>query len=281
MSYLAVKRVKGRYYAYRQESYREGGKVRTRTVEYLGAVDGGLAQKIKAGEIDTVSKKGDATAEQNTAEPRRDLKPPAAPTPPKVLQNSKPNAPATDRIRMQINDEIALVDRRTGTIIRYVDRVITTDNDAKTNRAFDQSLSLPDLENYGASTLAIQRTHARFGRRLAELQINPSHMSDVKVEYGHPDGFKANRDGSYSVVVSRRTKNKYHKIRKAEMWRNYRSALSHGFLDGIERGHPRLFDDLRLAFDHHYRESQRLALEAIKLNQDPMTKLVLSLQLKL
>lgn len=57
MSYLAVKKVKGGYYAYRQESYREGGKVRTRTVEYLGAVDPALASKIKTGEVDTVPPK--------------------------------------------------------------------------------------------------------------------------------------------------------------------------------------------------------------------------------
>ena len=42
-----------------------------------------------------------------------------------------------------------------------------------------------------------------------------------------------------------------------------------------------MFGDLRVAFDHHYRESQRLALEAIKLTKDPMTKVMLSLQLKL
>lgn len=51
MSYLAVKKVKGRFYAYRQESYREGGKVRTRTIEYLGAIDPGLAGNVKSGDV--------------------------------------------------------------------------------------------------------------------------------------------------------------------------------------------------------------------------------------
>ena len=113
MSYLAVKRVKGRYYAYRQESYREGGKVRTRTVEYLGAVDGALANKIKAGEIDTVPAQGEVEADQNTAETVRDVTPAIAPTPPKVLSTSKPKKPSSDHIRMRLNDEIALVEEAT------------------------------------------------------------------------------------------------------------------------------------------------------------------------
>ena len=40
MAYIAIKKIGGKKYAYRQESYRQGGKVKTRIVEYLGAVDG-------------------------------------------------------------------------------------------------------------------------------------------------------------------------------------------------------------------------------------------------
>ena len=47
MAYLAIKKVKGNFYAYRQESYRDGDKVRTRTLEYLGAIDGKTADLIK------------------------------------------------------------------------------------------------------------------------------------------------------------------------------------------------------------------------------------------
>ena len=48
MPYLAVKKIKGRHYGYVQESYREGGKVRTRTVEYLGAIDPTVAEQVRA-----------------------------------------------------------------------------------------------------------------------------------------------------------------------------------------------------------------------------------------
>ena len=48
LPYLAIKKVKGRYYGYMQESYREGGSVRTRTVEYLGAIEPRVAQQVQA-----------------------------------------------------------------------------------------------------------------------------------------------------------------------------------------------------------------------------------------
>ena len=48
MAYLAIKKVKGRYYGYMQESYREGGSVKTRTVEYLGAIEPAIAQQVQA-----------------------------------------------------------------------------------------------------------------------------------------------------------------------------------------------------------------------------------------
>src|SRR4051794_35628168 len=38
MAYVSVKRIKGRRYAYIQESYRVGKKVKTRQVGYIGAV---------------------------------------------------------------------------------------------------------------------------------------------------------------------------------------------------------------------------------------------------
>lgn len=47
MSYLALKKVKGNYYLYRQESYREGGKVRTRTLAYYGAVSSSVGQQVE------------------------------------------------------------------------------------------------------------------------------------------------------------------------------------------------------------------------------------------
>ena len=48
MAYLAIKKVKGRFYGYLQESYRDGASVRTRTVEYLGAIEPKVAEQYRA-----------------------------------------------------------------------------------------------------------------------------------------------------------------------------------------------------------------------------------------
>jgi len=282
MSYLAVKKVKGRHYAYRQESYREGGKVRTRTVEYLGAIDAALASNIKSGKVADIPKPCDAETITIAVTPDESGETPKSkPVEPKQLPKA---VQPDDHIQMNVNGETMLVDRHSGEIIAQYGSVITTGKAKETSspsRPFSESLKLPNLEDYGVSTTAIRGNHARYGRRLSELKINPSHMSDIKIKYGHPNEFRANKDGSYSVVVSRRAENKRHPVNKTELWKNYRQALSHSFIDAVETGNPQLYDDIRLAFDYHYRESQKLALQVITLNTDPLTKLALSLQLKL
>lgn len=287
MSYLVVKKVKGRYYAYRQESYREGGKVRTRTIEYLGAIDPTLAGRIKSGKVTEVPRPTEPEiititvtpvgAINNVAPVDTD----AAAIKLSKLKNQHDKVLLEDKIQMTVNSEVMLVDRHSGEIVKSFGPVITTKDSNVPSRPFSESLKLPSLEDYGVSTTAIRGTHARYGKRLSELKINPSHMSDVKIEYGHPNGFCAKKDGSYSVVVSRRSNNKRHPVNKTELWKSYRQALSHSFIGAVELGQPQLYNDVRLAFDHHYRESQKLAFQAISLSTDPLTKLGLSLQLKL
>lgn len=278
MSYLAVKRVKGRYYAYRQESFLEGGKVRTRTIEYLGAVDPALAARIRTRDIAVIPKQNAAPITSH--ELADEVIQSDARRHPRSLDASS-QANSEDRMQVTINGEAVLIDRHTGEILKTYGKVITTRIEAHALRPFSQSLMLPNLEDYGASTTALRGTHARYGRRLSALKINPAFLSDVKVEYGHPNQFRSNADGSYSVVVSRRPDRKRHQINKIELWKNFRQALSHSYLDAIEQGSPNFYDDLRLVFDYHYRESQRLALEAICVNADPLKKVMLSLQIKL
>ena len=44
---MLLKKLRGRHYAYKQASYREGGQVRTKTIDYLGAVSSDTADLIK------------------------------------------------------------------------------------------------------------------------------------------------------------------------------------------------------------------------------------------
>ena len=233
MPYLAVKKVKGRHYGYLQESYREGGKVRTRTVQYLGAINPAVAQQVK----DTRRQLGQVDMAALVQSVRKATE--TATTPVQVhsvaeigrASSALPDSPTVTSEpprmqRMDVNGQSAVVDTETGAIVSHdVDMntgrlipledkpVITTRKQSNPLRPFQYSLKLPDkLETYGVSLQALQATHQRYGQRLKDLQINPAVMPDVRIAYGHPDGLKRNRDGSYTVTTSRRTQNKRHPI---------------------------------------------------------------------
>jgi hypothetical protein len=58
MPYVVVKTINGREYRYEQETYREGGKVRTRST-YIGPVDGGRRKKGLTAAVRALVKKKD------------------------------------------------------------------------------------------------------------------------------------------------------------------------------------------------------------------------------
>lgn len=300
MAYLVIKRVKGHAYAYRQESYREGGKVRTRS-EYIGPVSPAVADQVAAtrGKLakadmtaliqsvqNATSAATDAPettvtaspaplspadASRAAADPREDL------APKKRAQDPKP-------VKMTVNRRPALVDPATGELLSSLSdsEVITTETAKPTLRPFQQGLQLPaQLEDYGLSALALQRTHARHGQRLKALKINPATMPDVKIEYGHPDRMTRNRDGSYTVYASRRTQNVRHQINKTKLWQHYRQALASAYFDALEGERPELHNAMRAELDESHKATKRLLLDSLALAYSPAARLGLSLQLYL
>jgi len=245
------------------ESYREGGKVRTRTVEYLGAVDPATAAKVKdtrrkLGKMDmdalAASVKGAVAAEIVPEPPRTPEKASgsnhipqtaqrAQKPPQKAMIEASDDAPGPSERERQTRSMIAggehvTVDTRTGEILTShgpaPGQVITTETPV---RPYRESLELPgDLDQHGLSNTALQRTHRRYGQRLQTLGINPGNMATVSIAYGHPDKFTRKRDGSHIVQVSRRTGNKRHTINKTALWKHYRQAMSMAYLDTIEPG---------------------------------------------
>lgn len=281
MAYLAVKKVKGKYYAYKQESYREGGKVRTRTVEYLGAIEPAIAKQIQttktkvgAVEIDSLV---DSIRQQAQTATKNSRSPKVNRTPPTPIK--EPEKAAETKAQIQVNDSPALVNTETGELLKTYDRVITTDKNP--SRPFSQSLKLPkDLEKYGISETALLRTHARYGNRLKDLGMNPSYMPDVQIKYGHPDRLDRSKNG-FVVYVSRRTQNKRNKSNKTQLWKHYRQALSSAYLEAIEQGRPDLYHDLTIELDHSHKEAKKLLFDSIKYSAKAGTKTGLSLQLYL
>ena len=200
MAYLAIKKVKGRYYAYRQESYREGGQVRTRTVEYLGAVESAVAERFiatkrEAGKlaaqslVDTVrksSQKLSRAADKPAKRPEPIPRPkPIVPPIPRKFADEQRKAEILDAVGHKANphvtqikngDEWLEVDTRTGEVVRVVNRVITTNKQTPTLRNAQDGLKLPkNLAKYGVNETPLKRSHLRYCNRLKELQINPAY----------------------------------------------------------------------------------------------------------
>ncbi len=188
MAYLTIKKVKGHYYGYMQESYREGGRVHTRTVEYLGAMEPAVAKQVQAtrkqlGQADMAALV-QSVREASTAATRA----PENPTQPKEAQTPPEAAPEPARRykRMTVNGRPQLVDTKTGELIEPQEKeVITTKNAKPTLRPFADSLKLPaDIQTHRLNRTSLHATHRKFGERLKALEINPATMPDVVIKYG-------------------------------------------------------------------------------------------------
>ena len=267
-----------------QESYREGGSVRTRTVEYLGAMEPAVATQVKAtrkqlGQADMAALVQSVRKASSEAT-RTPEKPPEAQTAPPAPKTT--TEPAQRRYeRMTVNGRPQLVDTQTGELIEPQDKpeVITTEK--PTLRPFADSLKLPPkIETHKLSRAALHGTHRKFGERLKGLQINPAAMPDVVVKYGHPDSLKQHRDGSYIITASRKPK-RDHSLNKAQLWKNYRHALSRASIDAIEAERPEVFATLQSQLSTSHQEGKRLLFEHIAQTTNGAQRLGLSLQLYL
>ena len=170
----------------------------------------------------------------------------------------------------------------TGELIGPQDQseVITTET-KPTLRPFAEALTLPKgIETHKLSRAALHGTHRKFGERLKRLGINPATIPDVTIKYGHPDGLKQRRDGSYTIIASRQPK-RGHTLNLQAFWRNYRHALSRATLDSIEAERPELFAHLQSQLSHSHQDGKRLLLAHIAQTTSGVEKLMLSLQLLL
>lgn len=177
-----------------QESYREGGQVRTRTVEYLGAIEPAVAQQFQAtrrqlGQADMVALVK-SVREASSAATRAPETPPEAIAHQTAPARPEPAKEPPQRYQsMIVNGRPQLVDMKTGELVEPQDKdVITTHPPKTTLRPFRDGLKFPpDLASHKLSLAAFQGTHRKFGNRLKSLHINPATMPDVVIKYGHPN----------------------------------------------------------------------------------------------
>lgn len=265
-----------------QESYREGGSVRTRTVEYLGAIEPAVAQQVQAtrkqlgaADIAALVKSVRDASTAATRAPETPTEAETAPTPPeRTAETTQPRYE-----RLMVNGRLQLVDMKTGELIEPQDKQVITTETAPTLRPFADALKLPEgIETHKLSRAALHATHRKFGERLKALQINPATMPDVVIKYGHPDGLKRHSSGSYIITTSRQPK-QGHTLNKAALWRNYRHALSRATLDSIEAERPDLFAALQRQLSYSHQESKRLLLAHISQTTSGVERIALSLQI--
>jgi len=284
LPYLAIKKVKGRYYGYMQESYREGGSVRTRTVEYLGAMEPAVAQQVQATRKQLGAADMAALVKSVREASAAAIRAPETPTeaetvPPAPERTTEPPQPRYEGLT--VNGKPQLVDMKTGELIEPQDKQVITTETNPTLRPFTEALKLPaKIETHKLSRAALHGTHRKSGERLKRLKINPATMPDVVIKYGHPDGLKQRRDGSYIITTSRKPK-RGHTLNKTALWRSYRQALSHATLDSIEAERPELFAQLQSQLSESHKAGKRLLFDYIAQTNSGALKIGLSLQLLL
>ena len=298
MAYLTIKKVKGRYYGYLQESYREGGRVHTRTVEYLGAVEPAVAQQVQTtraqlGQVDQAAliqsvRAATSHVVASTSPPQQ---PAAAPTDESALATSKPHPTQVSRGQPTSDHQNHPAAHPTTTdsptpqvpSAELPKPVITTAPAAKSAPPpTTAKVAIPaDLDHYRVSRTALERTGTRFARRLQAMGVDPSAMPEVTIRYGHPDRLEPRPDGSYVVYASRRTQNQRHQLNKTKLWSHYRQALAGAYLNALATDQPEVHHQLRVQLDASHQATTRWLLQSLAVAQTPVQRLGLSLQLRL
>jgi len=244
LTYFIIKKVKGRHYGYEQESYREGGTVKTRTVAYYGTLDTRAVKKIR--------QLRDQSGRINIAKARQIV--------------GRPNSKSVETSYNNKQNKVYTADVKSSGSIAH---------------PFIQGLNLPkNLSKYNLSATAFQRTHMRFSERLKALGIDPLVMPDIHIKYGHPSGLRKDRKGHYVVKVSRGFRTQF-PINRKELWHNYRLALAKSFLDGLNQADAVGFHKLKHRLDSYYEESKKFNMLALYSTASMPNKIKLSLHILL
>jgi len=255
-----------------QESFREGGRVRTRTVEYLGAIEPKVAAQLRAtrqklgrsdiatlvASVRSASAKAIEDGEREASVDAASADPIEQPISPKVTQDPPPP-----------NEQKA-----------NAPNLITTGRQPTSKPEPAAFLNWPDdLSGFKVSPTAMAKTQARFADRLQAMGVDPTAMPKVKILYGHPDGMRRNRDGSYTITASRRTQNKRHQLNKTKLWQHTRQALSLAYLDALAEAKPEMHHKLQSELDASHKATKRMLVQHLAGASYALDRLSLSLQL--
>lgn len=259
MPYPVIKRVKGNSYLYLQESYREGGKVKTRS-RYVGRVDG------STGEIQTTDKSDPKAVSHIQKEMRnrfffaledRGTQDTLKETPARKL-DSKPTEEDTEgekdpqKTKTPDNKE-----KPRKTPIKRLDKALSLQTDR-----IQTDIKL-DTDRLKISRFSMQQDAKHFGKVLESHGIAPNQMPSVTVRQA---GFITSISSLFSSgyrVTAGTGKGEREKFRDT-----YRQTLARATLDTLRHHRPEAFAGLSLRFNDSFRATNSLIMSFYRNTED-------------
>jgi len=233
MTYRVVKKINGSHYLYEQETYREGGKVRTRS-QYLGAVDPVVIKKLKA-----------------RGEP---LEAALMPTEPETAIPAETETDPTIKYTVTAIDAeplktpVAPQDNPSAFKPRAKPKLNNTNNEKSKPAEIVRSQLLrikAKVERHNISRAALEAEHRRFTRHMEGLGLKTDDIGRVLVGTGKKVRCRRQRSGNYVITIPRfktkKTKGDIGPATRTAFKREYRKALAGTYLDAIKAQDPKYY----------------------------------------
>jgi len=257
MSYRVVKKINGCHYLYEQETYREGGKVRTRS-QYIGAVDPMLVKRLK-------SRGEPLEAALMSPEPETII--PAPPdTEPTIKYAVSAVSTAPHTSPSQLDDNPPTPPQKSEP------RLNTTKKETADHSNISRSRRLKikaKVERHNISRTALEAEHRRFTRHMQGLGLKTDDIGRVLVGVGKQVRCRRGHSGNYVITVPRfktkKAKGDVGPATRTAFKREYRKALAGTYLDALKAQDPKYYAGLEQNLSKAF-EAQNKAISSYLMN---------------
>lgn len=256
MTYRVVKKINGSHYLYEQETYREGGKVRTRS-QYIGAVDPKIIKQLKLrGEpLEAALITGPESILKYTVTTADDM-------PPQIIKND-------------LSEPIPKIIPTLNTTRNVISK------SAKFSRFQPLKIKAP-VERHNISRTALEAEHRRFTRHMEGLGLKIDDISRVLVGTGRKVKSRCQRSGNYVITLPRfKTKKQKGDIGPATRTafkREYRKALAGTYLDAIQAQDPKYYIGLKQNLSAAFKaQNKAIGQYLMNSNRKPLQNIGLTL----
>ncbi len=299
MSYIVIKHINGGDYLYRQSSYREGGKVCTKS-EYLCPISTSVAAQVKS----TRSRLAELDIKA-TVKDVRDLMGEAV-EPLELNKNTSADEPLILWREQEGKTTALWVDRKTGEVLKERRSIFDNKSHKKPSAELtlepkfsnsDDGINTTNLrisvdpQKHRISETAIKETHRKFYQHLHLIGLNVDSLPQIKISYSVTAKVEVHKRlaGGYRINLpfikpSKITKalNKPHDRRtkfgraqprtykdpslgvRSDFWREYRKALAYTFLDQLEKQQTQNFKSLKREINQQYKAHNLSIIQYLK-----------------